>query len=167
MPGIGFALFISLFFAVGFGVIASGIYNLRASRIAKRWPTTEGKITHCQIKKSSDSESTTYRAEVRYSYAVGGAEYKGDRVAFGYSGDGGRQAHQQIVDRLSRANTVLVRYDPANPSQSVLSCGVNRSTILLLVFGTTWLLFVTGFTIVWCMSKGSDNGILNTLIVTR
>jgi hypothetical protein len=75
--------------------------------------------------------------------------------------------HQEIADRLAAAKTVLVRYDPANPSRAVLSYGPNLSTIILLVFGTTWLLFTTGFAALWLTSSLSDTGILNTLVTTR
>jgi hypothetical protein len=168
MPTIGFTLFISLFFVVGFGVLGHGIRSLLMSNQARTWPTTEGSIESCKITESSDSEGgSTYRAEVTYSYTVRGRNHLGDRIAFGYSGSSGRTAHQEIADRLSSAKTVRVRYDPADPSRAVLSYGLNRSTIFLLVFGSTWLLFVTGFTVLWMTSSLSDTGILNTLVTTR
>ena len=167
MSTIGFTLFISIFFAAGFGILGYGLYSLRASRLAKDWPTAEGKVVSCEIKTSSDSEGTTYRAVVKYSYAVAGRTYQGDRIAFGYAGDSRHSTHQDIVERLSSAKTVLVRYDPAEAARSVLSYGLNRSTIYFLIFGVTWLLFVTGFTVLWCVSLRSDAGILTTLVTTR
>ena len=167
MPTIGFALFISLFYAVGFGVLGYGIRSLILSNTAKTWPTTEGDVESCTITESSDSDGTTYKVDVQYSYTVAGTRYAGDRIAFGYAGSSGRTAHQEIADRLSGAKTVHVRYDPANPSRAVLSFGLNRSTIFMLVFGATWLLFVTGFTALWMTSSLSDTGILNTLVTTR
>ncbi|MFO1423550.1 MAG: DUF3592 domain-containing protein [Candidatus Competibacteraceae bacterium] len=167
MSTIGFTLFISIFFVVGFGILGYGIYSLHASKQAKNWPTAEGKITTCELKESSDSDGTTYRAVVRYSYAVAGRSYEGNRVAFGYSGSSSRTAHQEIVDRLSSAKTVRVRYDPADVTRSVLSYGLNRSTIFLLVFGATWLLSVTGFTVLWSVESLSDTGILSTLVTTE
>ena len=167
MPTIGFTLFISVFFAVGFGVLGYGIRSLLLSNQARTWPTTDGTIESCKVVESSDSDGSTYRAEVAYFYTVSGHRHRGDRIAFGYSGSSGRSSHQEIADRLSSAKTVLVRYDPANPSRAVLSYGVNRSTVFLLVFGATWLLFVTGFTALWLTSSLSDTGILSTLVTTR
>ena len=167
MPTIGFTLFISLLFAVGFGVLGYGIRSLILSNTAKTWPTTEGYVDTCKVTEMSDSDGTTYRVDVQYNYTVAGKRHTGDRIAFGYSGSSGRTAHQEIADRLSSAKTVLVRYDPIIPSRAVLSYGLNRSTIFLLVFGGTWLLFVTGFTALWFTSSLSDSGILNTLVTTR
>ena len=167
MPSIGFILFISLFFAVGFGILGYAIYTIRASKVAGTWPTTEGKIIRCEIKESSDSDGTTYETKVEYGYTVAGTNYKGERIAFGYGGSSGRQAHQETADRLIGAKTVVVRYDPADSSRAVLSYGVNRSTLVMLVFGATWTLFVTGFTALWIMMSQSDSGILSTLATTR
>jgi hypothetical protein len=165
MANLGFAVFMSLFFAVGFGLLGYSLYNGRLAAMAKRWPTVEGQITKCELKASTDSDGTTYTANVSYSYAVDGTLYIGDQIAFGYAGDSGRDAHQEIVNRLSGARSVVVRYDPADPSRSVLSCGLNRSTLRLVIFSVMWLLFVTGFTILWCMTGGIDNSILRTLVV--
>ncbi len=168
MPMLGFTLFISIFFAMGFGIFGYGIYSLVMSSQAKTWPTTDGHVEACDLTESSDSDGgTTYRVEVKYRYAVEGVSYDGDRISFGYSGSSGHGAHREILDRLSSAKTVLVRYDPANPSRAVLSYGLNRSTVLLLLFGGTWLLFVIGFTLLWITSSMSDTGILSTLVTTN
>jgi len=168
MPTIGFTLFISLFFAVGFAILGYGIRSLVLSNKAKTWPTTKGHIETCMVTESSDSEGgPTYKADVRYNYMVAGKQHTGDRIAFGYAGSGQRSMHQEIADKLAAAKTYLIRYDPANPSRAVLSYGLNLSTIILLVFGTTWLLFTTGFAALWLTSSLSDTGILNTLVTTR
>lgn len=167
MPSVGFALFISVFFAVGFGVLGYGIRSLLMSNRARTWPTTQGTVESCEMEESSDSDGSTWEAKVKYSYSVGGARYEGERIAFGYSASSGRDAHQEIFDKLSGAESVLVRYDPVDPSDAVLSYGLNRGTVFLLVFGATWLLFVTGFTVLFATSSMSDAGILNTLVTTR
>ncbi len=168
MPINGFTIFISLFFAVGFGILGYGIYSLVMSNKAKAWPTTEGYIKSCKLVESNDQEdgSNSFIVEVKYRYTVAGNRYQGERIAFGYSGSDGRKSHQEIKDKLSSAKTILVRYDPASPSQAVLSCGLNRSTILLLVFGGFWLLLITGFTILWIVGSRCDTGVLQTLVTT-
>jgi hypothetical protein len=167
MGMIGFTLFISIFFAVGFYLLYGGIKNLKAANQAKNWPVVEGKIIECSLVNHDDSEGTTYKADVEYSYVLFGNSYRGNQIAFGYTGSGSRKTHQEIVDKLLGTKTVLVRYDPTNVSNSVLSYGSNRSVLLQLIFGVTWLLFVTGFTVLWFMSALSDSSILNTLVTTK
>ena len=163
----GLIIFFSIFFAIGFLILGIGLYSLRMSYLAKNWPTTEGKILQCEVKADTDSNRTTFEAIVKYDYVVGGTRYEGDRIAFGYSGSSLRSAHQEIADRLTGVKTVLVRYDPKDASRSVLTYGLNRSTIILLVFGTTWTVFVAGLTLLCSTITQSDYGILNTLVTTR
>jgi hypothetical protein len=61
----------------------------------------------------------------------------------------------------------LVRYDPKDVSRSVLTYGLNRSTIILLVFGITWTVFVAGLTLLCSTITQSDYGILSTLVTTK
>lgn len=138
------AIILSLcFFAVGVGMLWSGIDDLRMANRAWSWPTTEGSITFSECKHYwVMSESSSYFTHVNYTYSVEGRSYKGDRVAFGYNGSWWRKPNQNIADRLSSAKTVLVRYDPDKPSTAVLSYGLNGSTVMTL-FAGSWILLVT------------------------
>lgn len=148
------------FFAVGVGILCSGINNLIIANQARTWPTTEGTI------KSSKcayyyvmNESSAYFTHVTYSYTVAGKSYQGDRIAFGYSGSWWRRPNQKIADRLSSAKTVLVRYDPDKPSMAVLSCGLNGSTVMTLFTGS-WLLLMTAVILLHVFrSRRSNSGI--------
>ena len=131
------------FFAVGVGILSSGISNLMLASKAKSWPTTEGTIKSSKcVYYHVMSESSTYLTHVNYSYSVAGQSYEGDRIAFGYRGSWWQGPNQKIADRLSSARTVLVRYDPDRPSVAVLSCGLNASTAMTL-FGGSWLLLMS------------------------
>lgn len=148
-------------------MVGFGLRSVFRANQAKHWPTTSGRIESCRIEESTDSEGgTSYRVEARYLYSVRGRSYEGPRLAFGYSGSSGRAAHQEIADRLNASETVLVRYDPLHPANAVLSYGLNRSILLLLVFGVTWLLFTTGFSLLVFLTSLRDSGILNTLVTT-
>ena len=149
--GFGFGML----FAVGFGIICWGVYCVFKSQKASRWPFVLGTMNSCEIKKTSDVDGRTYRVHVGYSYEVYGRQYHGDRIAFGYSGTNKRAEHAELYDKLSRTSNVIIRYNPSNPSDSVLTYGLNLSTIRILVFGIMWLLFVTGFTTLWTLSSGS------------
>jgi hypothetical protein len=148
------------FFAVGVGILCSGINNLIMANQAKTWPSAEGMIKSSKcVYYYVMNESSSYFTHVNYSYAVAGKSYQGDRIAFGYSGSWWRRPNQQIADRLSSAETVMVRYDPDKPSMAVLSCGLNGSTIMKLFTGG-WLMLMTVVVLLHVFRSGSNTGML-------
>src|SRR5262249_1886620 len=116
-------------------------------------------------KENSDSDGTTYEVQVEYVYTVGGTEYRGSRLAFGYSGSSGREGHAEIHDKLKAAKSVDVRYDPEDPASSTLSFGIHRSIQFTLTFAITWLAVMVGFTVIWWLASRSDNVLLRNLSV--
>jgi hypothetical protein len=156
------AIIISLcFFAVGVGILCSGINNLMMANQAKSWPTTEGAIKSSKcVYYYVMSESSSYFTHVNYSYTVAGKSYKGDRIAFGYTGSWWRRPNQKIADRLSSAKTVLVRYDPDKPSTAVLSYGLNGSTAMTL-FAGSWIMLVTAVIALHALRSQSKTGMLS------
>lgn len=165
--GMGFAIFISIFFAVGFGLLGYGVHSFYRGRQALSWPTVEGRFLECRLQENPDSESTTWEVKVRYGYSVAGREFEGNRVAFGYNGSSTHEEHQEIYEKLQSGSRVLVHYQPSNPSDSVLAAGFNRSTFLTLAFAVTWLLFTTGFTVLWTTSSGRDTRILEQIEIVK
>ena len=148
------------FFAVGVGILCSGINNLLMANQAKTWPTTEGTIKSSKcVYYYVMNESSSYFTYVNYSYTVAGKSYQGDRIAFGYSGSWWRGPNQKIADRLSSAKTVLVRYDPDKPSMAVLSCGLNGATIITLFTGS-WLLLMTAVVLLHVFRSRRNTGML-------
>jgi hypothetical protein len=165
--GMGFTIFISIFFLVGFGLLGFGVHSFYRGRQALSWPAVECRLLECRVQENPDSESTTWEVKVRYSYSVAGREFEGKRVAFGYSGSSIREEHQGIYEKLQSGSRVMVRYQPGNPNDSVLAAGFNRSTFVMLAFAVTWLLFTTGFTVLWTASSGRDARILQQIEVVR
>jgi hypothetical protein len=164
--GVGcFAVFIGLFYVVGFGLLGFGVWSARRSTQAAGWPTTPATITNLEISESSDGDGTSYEVKVQYSYTVDGVGYAGSRLAFGYSGSSGRDAHDEIYRKLKEAKTVAVRYDPTEPSVSCLSYGLHRSIQIMLAFAVTWLLFMFGFTMLFWLFSKRDGVLLNNLSV--
>ncbi len=158
-----FTVFISIFFLVGLGLLSHGVRAFYRGRQALSWPVVEGRLLECSLQENSDGESTTWEVQVRYSYSVEDREFEGKRVAFGYSGSSTREEHQGIYEKLQSGSGVMVRYQPDNPNDSVLAAGFNRSTFLILAFAVTWLLFTTGFTILWTTASGRDARILEQI----
>lgn len=165
MNRVGFTLFISVFFLIGFGLLGWGLTSLYRGRQALAWPTAEAGLSECRLQEHSDSDGTTWEVIVRYRYGVDGREYEGNRLAFGYAASSAGAEHRAIHEKLQRATRVQVRYDPGNPARSVLAAGFNRSTFTVLVFAVTWLLFTTGFTMLWTSSNGKDSRVLEQIRV--
>src|SRR6056297_749203 len=159
-----FGLFISIFYAIGFGLLYSGIKAYRASGAAATWPTTIATLDSCSMETYSDEDGKSYSVRVEYRYHVGGKEYRSDQLAVGYSGSGNERTHQQILDKLQQAEVVMTRYNPGDPGFSVLSHGTHQSIQLTLAFAITWLAFVFGFTaLVWLMSR-TDQVLLQNIV---
>ena len=86
-------------------------------------------------------------------------------IAFGYVGSSGRDAHQAIHDALSRSDRIGVRYNPGNPSESALAYGLNRSTVMLMVFGIVWTFFTLGLATLFWLGESRDVALVERLIV--
>jgi hypothetical protein len=156
------AIIISLcFFAVGVGILCSGINNLMLANYAKSWPTAEGTIKSSKcVYYYVMSEGSSYFTHVNYSYTVAGKSYKGERIAFGYKGSWWRRPDQKIADCLSSAKTVLVQYDPDKPSTAVLSYGLNGSTAMTL-FSGSWIMLVTAVIVLHAHRSQRKTGMLS------
>lgn len=150
-----FALFISVFYAIGFGLLGYGLWSARRSTQAAAWPTAQATITTLEVCENSDSEGTTYKVEVQYSYTVDGVAYSGSRLAFGYGGGSEREAHE-IYRMLKKDKTVAVRYNPSDPAVSCVLFGLHRSIRFLLAFAATWMLFLLGFTLLFFLISRRD-----------
>jgi hypothetical protein len=158
-----FAVFISVFYVVGFGLLGYGLWGARRSTQAAAWPIAPATITNLEVHEDSDSDGTSYEVKVQYTYIVGGVAYQGSRLAFGYGGNSGRKTHEEIYQKLREAKTVAARYNPSDPSVSCLSFGLHRSILLTLAFAITWLLFVIGFTLLYWLFSRRDAVLLENL----
>lgn len=162
---LGFFLFMSFFYLVGFGVLGYGIWAARRSTQVANWPITQGNLTNVVLKENPDSDGTTYEVQVEYTYTVDGQVYHGSRLAFGYGSSSNHQAEAEIYEKLKAAKSVDVRYDPVNPASSALSYGIHFTIRFVLAFAITWLAFVIGFTLLWMLSSGSDKVLLQNLSI--
>jgi Protein of unknown function (DUF3592) len=163
--GVVLYLFFGVFLAVGLGILGFGVHAAIKSNQVGIWPTTWGSLLERDLIESSDSDGTTYRVQVRYRYQVAGVDYESDRIAFGYGGSSGYEAHRAIHDRLTRGDSVQVRYNPLDPAESALAHGLNQSTVILLIFGAVWTMFTLGLSALFFLSNRADSGLLEGLIV--
>ncbi|HLP75893.1 MAG TPA: DUF3592 domain-containing protein [Candidatus Paceibacterota bacterium] len=161
----GFTLFISLFFLVGFVLLGVGLRSVYKAKLAEGWSETKGAIQSCELVEDSSGDGTTWQVKVSYDYSVAGRRLSGDRVAFGYGGSSARQTHEALHEKLSQAAVVRVRYNPLKPEDAVLAAGVNRSNFVILIFAVVWLFFTTGFTVLWNLGSGKDSKLTDSVQV--
>lgn len=123
----------TIFLIGGFVIVGRGINSIFTANKAADWPTVKGTMNACEIEKIRDSAGTIYQLHLDYSYEVSGENYHGNRLAFGYSESRRYDEHLLLYNKLSMAKTVLVRYNPVNPSESVLTYGVSQYTVNRMV----------------------------------
>ncbi len=158
-------LFFGLFLAVGVGILGYGVRSYHFGKQAEQWPITPGTITASDFTVNSDDDGTTYAAKIAYIYNPDGVERAGKTIAFGYSGSSGESYHREIYKALPIGAQVAVRYDPNKPDRAVLSHGVNRSIIFLLIFGAVWTMFTLGMMSMTMLSDSGANMLLDNMII--
>lgn len=160
--GTGCAILFGLAFGA-FGLVFTVMFLLlplwRVAQ-AQGWRETPCTILESRVDVHSDSDGSTYRVAVRYSYlappptpgAAEGQEMTGDRYDFATGHSSGREAKDAAV----RANPPGLRrtcwVDPAHPERSVLERGFPTG----LWIGLVTLIFpLAGFGIAFGVWRGS------------
>ncbi len=157
--------FLAVFLLVGLLILGLGLRSWQQNQQVQHWATTTGELLQREL-EARPGKTTTYRLQVRYRYRVGGQDFESSRFAFGYEGSrGDLENHQRILQKLHQGHRVTVYYDPQDPRQAVLSHGLNRGSLVLLVFGGVWTLFTLGLAVLLWMSRGVDQAILQHLQV--
>lgn len=125
MTLLGVALIVALPVALWFAL--SQISNAKAST---SWPTVNARITKSEVEERRGRRGRrTYHANIEYAYSVDGKSYTSDRISYGGTGEDA----EETVARFALGSTHEARYDPANPSESVLVPGVTIFTYLILL----------------------------------
>ncbi|RYG61758.1 DUF3592 domain-containing protein, partial [bacterium] len=88
------------------------------------WPSAPCHIISSVLKSHSGSDSTTYSADIRYSYSVGGKTYESERDSFAdYGSSSNYSSHQAMVSRYPAGSNSVCYYNPADPTSAVLDRG--------------------------------------------
>lgn len=115
------------------GFIGAGIVR---QLLTLSYTPTPGRITASELKSESDSDGTTYRAKISFTYTVAGREYQGDRWRFGEWSSGSCSAAQAMVNRFPAGSAATVYYDPANPARAILVAGLQPLDAFVALFFT-------------------------------
>ena len=137
----GIKLFCWLFVVIGLGIAGWGGWTLIKSIRTNDWPVTDGVIQSARQKSHPDKDgSTTYSAEITYTYEVAGVKYDGDKIAIGQMSSSSEYV-QGVLGRYPVGGKVSVHYSATNPTDAVLETGIHGGTWICFVVGTVFTLF--------------------------
>ena len=133
---------------------AFGFAHVRAvgkAKAAESWPVAAGTVIGSEVREEESSDrdggsTTWYNPVVRYRYSVGGREIEGTRLRYGNPRSASRKKAVAALLPYAPGSTITVRYDPANPEESVLE--TRRPGPTYLFMAAMGLLFV-GFGLFW------------------
>lgn len=116
--------FVVIFLVVGVALVVIGYKMEDDAGRAAGWPVTEGKLERCEVVELPSvrrDEVSSWQLQLEYSYVVRGVTYRSDRYAFGYGDGRDDEKHRIVADALKRSPKLSVHYDPAHPSEAVIS----------------------------------------------
>lgn len=118
-------------YIISIGFILLGIWLLyrayaprQRARVARSWPVTTAEILESatvenQLRTATGKVSLSFIPVVRYTYAVNGTPYEGNRITFAKTGFDFITA-SNIRDELKQGTKTDVSYNPQDPAESVL-----------------------------------------------
>lgn len=103
---------------------------------ARSWPEAKGTVTEVGLRRSHGRGGASYRPRIRYRYRVDGRDLEGERLRVREQASSDREAVEAVAAGYSVGGEVVVRYDPEDPSQSMVVPGPPENAELwLLAFG--------------------------------
>lgn len=147
---------------VAAGAFVAYFIQRRDFKASASWPAIPGKIVSSDIiediERSRDddgreTETTTYRPDIRFAYHVGDAYYTADTWKVGgIVGSGSPKYAQGVVARYPAGRGVKVYYNPASPDVAVLDPANRDGAALPLIFGLAFGL--AGVLFMWLFTHG-------------
>ena len=126
-------------------LIAAGVYyillsssDLRKARQVATWPTVQGWLVRADIGTQSFGREGRIIDTLHYQYAIGDVMHDGCRLSFQRFPD--VRSAELAIHRLREQKQVVVYYDPADPTQSVLLPGAGNLPRITLALGIALLL---------------------------
>jgi hypothetical protein len=135
-------LFLMVFGGMGSWAFITGLKGVEKALASQNWPSVQGQVLSSSVgtHDSHDSDSsTTYSADVRYTYGVNGNTYQGTHLG---SGDFSSSNYNQMsawAAKYPAGKQVSVYYDPANPATAVLETGFSGGLLIPLGVGAAFI----------------------------
>ena len=138
----------------GIVFIGQGVWLQYNGSRSTSWPSVPGTIVESKVRAfkvrlfGRDHEPS-FRADVTYEFYVAGMPYTGDTISF----NPGSTHPMSVTSRVQQyplGKTVLVYYDPEDPSRSVLQPGSGGITITLF---TGFMLLGGAIGMIWVIAR--------------
>ena len=146
--------FFGIFLVVGLAVSYFVLWKPWSQWISARsWEEIPCRIVSSQVTESSDSDGSTYRVDITYTYVVeGGGEVRGSRYDFMVGSTSGYDGKAAIVARYPPGTQAICWVNPKNATESVIS----RDFSLTYLIGLFPLIFVAvgGGGMIWVLRQG-------------
>jgi len=138
----------SCFVLLGLLMLAKvGLDTLRADA-ASRWPTTQGNIVSVQLEEMEYGSGTYWFPRVDYRYTLQGRDMLNTQLTPGAQPHWrGRADAQKFLEHYLNRTGVVVYYNPANPTETVLE--PTQRTAVGPMLGLGLALITLGF---WCLA---------------
>ena len=129
--------FVLIFGIVGAVMLYKYFQDKKKAEESQNWSSASGRITESYVRReeSMDSEgftTTSYYPETLYVYQFLGAEYTGDKIAFGGKVGGNQKKAQASLVQYPVGKNVIVYYDPNNPEDAVLERKMSGKGMLII-----------------------------------
>ena len=122
-----------LFVVVGLVQIRAYLRNLVQVHESESWPASQGTVMSSWVHgETIDADGLTfgkYYPEVRYLYRVFGSEYQGNKIMFGSQPAIQQSKAEATISNYPEGSSVMVYYDPNQPSNAVLERNVSKALL--------------------------------------
>ncbi len=130
-------LFITPFVLIGIGTFGLALYQFGKVAQARNWTPVHAKVLSVEMVSSSDSESTSYKVEMKYKYSVSSQTFMGSSVSFN-SGMNNIEHYGELYNALNQSQVIQIYVNENDPAESVVIRGVTNAMIGMLIFSIMW-----------------------------
>ncbi len=146
-------------FSLIFGVVGAGILwfmflvPVMGVMGAKNWPSVPCRIVSSKVHTSRDSDGTTYRPDISFSYSYKGQTHTSDSYSFGGKVSSGYNWAQGRVSQYPAGSNAICYVNPSYPQEAVIDRGFTGEVFFGLM-GVPFLAFPLIMLIVAAKSRG-------------
>ena len=125
---------------IGLGILGVGsavfffcfLKSLFKEMTNNSWSSTNADITSLDIVKKGGHGNYRYEPELKYQYSVNGKIFETDSSSL-FIGYPTRGLAEKAVENYRNTKSVIVYFNPSNPSENTLQLGITKSSVFGLI----------------------------------